>query len=232
MLEPSTVILMLLAGILHASWHSLVKSVSDQLVVAGRDGTGRPAPFFACMLPFLPFPSAPVWVGDRGLGVPSHRLQIRARAAPMRWATSDRPSRSPAALYRCSRWRWRSSFSVNCPRSRQMAGIAAVSLGLIWLAIQSIRGGVDRRIFSRDAAGRARRCRLRGRGFLRYKTGGGKNWLAFAAWSISPNGLLFAGIVYSNQGGQRLLANSMRNAGACSPPACSAFCRFPWCCGR
>ena len=60
MLDLLTIVLMLLAGLLHASWHSLVKYGPDQVLVLA--GMGLVAAMLTvCALPFLPFPSAPVW---------------------------------------------------------------------------------------------------------------------------------------------------------------------------
>ena len=61
MIDVPTIVFMLLAGLLHASWHSLVKYGADQIVVLAAIGLVAAAAA-ACALPFLPFPSAPVWV--------------------------------------------------------------------------------------------------------------------------------------------------------------------------
>src|SRR5665647_242997 len=60
MLDTLTIVLMLLAGVLHASWHSLVKYGGDQILVLAGMGLVAAA-IAACALPFLPVPSGLVW---------------------------------------------------------------------------------------------------------------------------------------------------------------------------
>jgi uncharacterized membrane protein len=198
MLEPSTVILMLVAGILHASWHSLVKSVSDQLVVLAGMGLVASA-IFACMLPFLPFPSAPVWVVIAG----SACLHIGYKFALARaYALGDLGQAFPLARGFVPLFSVALAFVFlgQLPSSSQIAGIAAVSFGLIWLAVQSIRGGVDRRIFlATPLAGLA----VAGYAVAdSYGTRLAGDWLAFAAWLNITDGVLFAGIVRATRGRQ------------------------------
>ncbi|MGZ8396270.1 MAG: hypothetical protein ACXW3X_06865 [Rhodoplanes sp.] len=99
MLDLLTVVLMLLAGLLHASWHSLVKYGSDQVLVL--TGMGLVAAMVAgCALPFLPVPSFAAWaviVGSVFLHV-GYKLAL---AAPTFWAISDKPTRSRGALSPC-----------------------------------------------------------------------------------------------------------------------------------
>jgi drug/metabolite transporter (DMT)-like permease len=205
MLEPSTVVLMLFAGILHASWHSLVKSVSDQLAVLAGMGLVATA-IFACMLPFLPFPSAPVWIVIAG----SACLHIGYKFALARaYALGDLGQAFPLARGFVPLFSVALAFIFlgQLPSSGQMAGIAAVSFGLIWLAVQSIRGGVDRRIFlATPLAGLA----VAGYAVAdSYGTRLAGDWLAFAAWLNIIDGLLFAGIVYATRG-PRLLGELYR----------------------
>jgi drug/metabolite transporter (DMT)-like permease len=59
-LDVLTISLMLTAGLLHASWHSLVKSGKNQITVLA--GMGAVAGTCAAVaIPFVPFPAADVW---------------------------------------------------------------------------------------------------------------------------------------------------------------------------
>jgi drug/metabolite transporter (DMT)-like permease len=59
-LDVLTISLMLAAGLLHASWHSLVKSGQNQITVLA--GMGTVAGLCAvAALPFVPFPAAEIW---------------------------------------------------------------------------------------------------------------------------------------------------------------------------
>jgi hypothetical protein len=60
MLDFPTIMLMLIAALLHASWHALVKSASDG--IAALAGMGLVATVVAaCVLPFVAVPPKPVW---------------------------------------------------------------------------------------------------------------------------------------------------------------------------
>ncbi|MHC2774428.1 putative membrane protein [Bradyrhizobium liaoningense] len=59
-MDVLTISLMLAAGLLHASWHSLVKSGQNQITVLA--GMGTVAGLWAvAALPFVPFPAAEIW---------------------------------------------------------------------------------------------------------------------------------------------------------------------------
>src|ERR1043166_1212537 len=59
-MDPLTVALMLIAALLHAGWHSLVKSGADQLVTLAGMGIVASTAALAAG-PFAPWPPAPVW---------------------------------------------------------------------------------------------------------------------------------------------------------------------------
>jgi len=59
-LDLLTIVLMLAAALLHASWHSLVKSGADRMVTLAGMGTVASAGAIAA-LPFLPIPPAPAF---------------------------------------------------------------------------------------------------------------------------------------------------------------------------
>jgi drug/metabolite transporter (DMT)-like permease len=59
-LDVMTISLMLAAGLLHASWHSIVKSGQNHITVLA--GMGTVAGLWAvAALPFVPFPAAEIW---------------------------------------------------------------------------------------------------------------------------------------------------------------------------
>jgi multidrug transporter EmrE-like cation transporter len=180
MLDSLTIVMMLLAALLHASWRSLVKSVSDQLLILAGMGLVAAA-IFACMVPFLPFPSMPVWIVIGG----SACLHSGYKFALAR-AYHSFPS--------C--WPW--CFSASPLHPVQIGGIAAVSRGLIWLAIRSVRGGVDRRILMA-----ALLAGLAVAGYVvvdSYGTWLAGDWLAYTAWLNITDGLLFASMVFAMRG--------------------------------
>jgi hypothetical protein len=59
-LDPLTIILMLMAALLHAGWHSLVKSGADQMVTLAGMGTVASVAALAA-LPFVSLPPPAVW---------------------------------------------------------------------------------------------------------------------------------------------------------------------------
>ena len=145
MLDTLTIVLMLAAGLLHASWHSLVKSGGDQILILSGMGVVACAAAL-CALPFLPFPTGQVWivlafsvslhVGYKFALAQSYAFGDLGQAYPL--ARGLVPLISTAIAF---------VLLSQSPSRTQVAGIAIVSLGLMWLAVHSIRGGVDRRVF-------------------------------------------------------------------------------------
>ena len=132
MLDLLTIVLMLLAGLLHASWHSLVKYGPDQVLVLA--GMGLVAAMLAvCALPFLPFPSAPVWAVIAG----SVFLHVGYKLALARsYALGELGQAYPLARGFVPLFSTIIAFALlrQSPTAGQIAGIALVSAGLLWLS--------------------------------------------------------------------------------------------------
>jgi drug/metabolite transporter (DMT)-like permease len=198
MLDLLTVVLMLLAGLLHASWHSLVKYGSDQVLVLA--GMGLVAAMVAaCALPFLPVPSAPAWaviVGSVFLHV-GYKLAL-ARS----YVLGDLGQAYPLARGFVPLFSTIIAFALlgQSPSAGQIFGIVLVSLGLIWLSAHSIHGGVDRRLF---LAALAAGATVAGYSVAdAYGTRLDGNWAAFTAWLIIADTVSFSLLIYWMRGPQ------------------------------
>jgi len=188
MIDLPTVGLMLLAGLLQASWHALVKYGADQLIVLAGMGLVA-AVVAACALPFLPLPAAPAWgviagaallhIGYKFALARSYKLGDLSQAYPLARGFVPLLSTSIAFV-----------LLAQVPSSGQAFGIALVSLGLVLLTTHSVRGGVDRRIFlAALSAGAA----VAGYSVVdAYGTRLAGNWAAFTAWLVLADTLSFA----------------------------------------
>jgi drug/metabolite transporter (DMT)-like permease len=192
MLDSLTIGLMLTAALLHASWHALVKSGTDQIAVLA--GMGLVAALVAaCALPFVATPSASVWLiiaGSVGLHLgyklglaKSYGLGDLGQAYPLARGLVPLFATVIAFL-----------FLGQQPSTFQMAGILIVSLGLMWLAVHSIRGGVDQRIFIAAAiAGLA----VAGYSTVdAYGTRIAGDWVSFTAWLVFVDSGSFFVLIY------------------------------------
>jgi drug/metabolite transporter (DMT)-like permease len=191
MIDAPTIVLMLLAGLLHASWHSLVKYGGDQILVLAGMGLVAAAAA-ACALPLLPLPAAPVWPVIAGSVV----LHVGYKLALARSYTfGDLGQAYPMARGLVPLFSTAIAFAAlsQAPSTIQMLGIALVSAGLIWLATHSIRGGVDRRLFlAAIAAG----LTVAGYSVVdAYGTRRNGDWMSFTAWLIVCDALTFAALV-------------------------------------
>lgn len=188
MLDPTTIVLILLAGLLHASWHSLVRYGADQIAVLTGMGLFAGAAA-ACAIPFLPVPGGPVWivigisvalhVGYKFALARSYMLGELGYAYPLGRGFVPLVSTAIAFVLLGEK-----------PGAVQVLGIAVVCAGLVILAMASIRGHFDRRLIppafatgltvaaysALDAYG----TRLDG------------NWLAYTCWLIAVDATSFA----------------------------------------
>lgn len=178
MLDSLTIALMFVAALLHASWHALVKSSSDG--IAALAGMGLIAAIIAAsLLPFLPVPPASVWpviagsiclhFGYKLALARSYKFGDLGQAFPLARGTVPLFA-SVFAFF----------FVGETPNSGQMFGIASVSAGLLWLAADSIKGGIDKRLF---LAALIAGLTVAGYAVVdAYGTRLAGDWLSFTAW--------------------------------------------------
>src|SRR5262245_800638 len=132
---------MLLAGLLHASWHSLVKGSADQTV--NLVGMGMVASVGAlAVIPFVPLPAPAAWVvlaGSVGLHV-AYKLCVAIAYAHGDLGEAFPLSRGAVPLFATA-----IAFMTlgQIPSAAQCAGIALVSAGLLLIAAPRLRGAFN-----------------------------------------------------------------------------------------
>jgi drug/metabolite transporter (DMT)-like permease len=141
---------MLLAAVLHASWHSLVKSGDNGLIVL----TGMclvSATAAACVLPFVALPPAHVWPVLAGSVVLHSGYRLSLAQA---YVHGDLSQAYPLARGLVPLFATALAFLSlgQIPTVGQLLGIGIVSCGLIGLACETIHGGVGRRLILAAAA--------------------------------------------------------------------------------
>jgi len=198
MIDALTIALMLFAALLHASWHSLVKYGGDQIVVLVGMSLVAGA-VSACVLPFVPFPSAAVWPVIAG----SVMLHVGYKLALARsYQFGDLGQAYPLARGLVPLFATAIAFATlgQAPTAGQTLGIALVSAGLIWLAVHSIRGGVDRRLF---VAALVVGVTVAGYSVVdAYGTRLNGDWLSFTAWLIVCDALTTTAVMRLFKGRQ------------------------------
>ncbi len=155
-MDALTITLMLAAAVLHASWHSLVKSGSHGLAVL----TGMcliSALAAGCVLPFVPPPPRSVWPilllsivlhsGYRLCLAQAYKHGDLSQAYPM--------ARGMVPLIAAA-------FAVpllgQVPTAGELLGIVIISAGLLALASESFSRRISRAASRRCGVGRRRRC--------------------------------------------------------------------------
>jgi uncharacterized membrane protein len=198
LIDPLTIALMLFAGLLHASWHSLVKYGGDQTLILA--GMGNVAAFIAMLaVPFLPFPSAPMWLAIGGSVIlhvgyklalaRSYVLGDLGQAYPL--GRGIVPLASTAIAF----------FALGqIPTFGQTVGIFVVSLGLLWLVGYSVLNNVDRRLFL--AALLVGLCVAGYTVIDAYGSRLGTGWKSFTAWLIITDSLTFSALIFAAKGNQ------------------------------
>jgi drug/metabolite transporter (DMT)-like permease len=198
-LDTSTIILLLLASLLHASWHSLVKYGADQVVVLAGMGLVATA-VTVCVLPFLSVPPLHVWPVIAGAVV----LHVGYKFALARsYAFGDLGQAYPLARGFVPIFSTLIAFVFlsQVPSTNQLFGIALVSVGLIWLSGHAIRRGVDPRLF---LAAMVAGCTVAGYSVIdAYGTRLNGDWASFTAWLIVADSATFMVLIYGMRG-QRL----------------------------
>lgn len=191
MLDITTVALMLFAGLLHASWHSLVRYGSDQIAVLTGMGLFAGA-VAACAVPFLPMPSASVWlviaistllhVGYKFALARAYMLGELGYAYPLGRGFVPIVSTAIAFVLLGER-----------PQLGQVAGISVVCAGLVMLAAASIRGHFDRRLLLPAFA--TGLCVASYSVLDAYGTRLSGHWLSYTAWLIIVDSLSFTVLI-------------------------------------
>lgn len=206
MLEPTTIILILCASLLHASWHSLVKSSADQIVLLA--GMGLVATLIAALAtPWLALPSPRAWLVIAG----SVTLHVGYKVALARsYALGELGQAFPLARGLVPLFSTVIAFLFlgQLPSFGQNLGIGLVSAGLLWLATHSVHGGIDHRIWLNTIA-----AGLAVAGYSVVDAYGARidgDWASFTAWLVICDSLTFAGLIYAIEG-NRLWAAMRRN---------------------
>jgi drug/metabolite transporter (DMT)-like permease len=178
---------MLAAALLHASWHSLVKSGRDQIVAMA----GMGVPVLACVVALLPFVSPPpplIWpvmLGSAALHIAYKLCLVSA------YARGDFGQAFPLARGMVPPIAMLIAFLVlgQVPTSGQLAGIALVSGGLLLLAIEQLPAYGRRKLLSAAAGAGAA---VAGYSVLdAYGTRLYGDWLGFTVWLVVLDGTIF-----------------------------------------
>jgi drug/metabolite transporter (DMT)-like permease len=228
-LDLLTIALMLTAALLHAGWHSLVKSGADQTVTLA--GMGMVAATLACAaLPFVPAPSAAVWLvlatsvalhvgyklclahayrhGDLGEAFPLARGMVPLFATVSALVTLGQ-----------------------VPTAGQALGIAAVSAGLVIVLLERQRSANWRLLAGAAGAGLA----VAGYSVLdAYGIRLLGDWMGFTAWLVVLDSATFLAMSRLQRGAS-LWRDLMRSRGrilASGVLGLASFCVFLWALGR
>jgi drug/metabolite transporter (DMT)-like permease len=186
-LDVLTISLMLAAGLLHASWHSLVKSGQNQITVLA--GMGTVAGLCAvAALPFVPFPAAEIWpvlMLSVGLHI-AYKLCLAGAYARGDFGQAFPLARGMVPLF---------ATVIACigldqvPSINQCIGIVMVSSGLLLLSLDKIHGLARwPLLLTAAAAGAAVACYST---VDAYGTRLFGNWLGFTAWLVVLDSFAF-----------------------------------------
>jgi drug/metabolite transporter (DMT)-like permease len=186
-LDLLTISLMLAAGLLHASWHSLVKSGQNQITVLA--GMGAVAGLCAAgALPFVPLPPRDVWP-VLALSIGLHVAYKLCLAGA--YARGDFGQAFPLARGMVPLFASLIAFATlgQVPSPGQCIGIALVSSGLLLLAVDKLRGLAPWPLLLMAA--------MAGAAVASYSTVDAYgtrlsgNWLAFTMWLIVLDSFTF-----------------------------------------
>jgi drug/metabolite transporter (DMT)-like permease len=186
-LDILTISLMLAAGLLHASWHSLVKSGQNQITVLA--GMGAVAGLCAAAaLPFVRFPASDVWLVLL-LSVGLHMAYKLCLAGA--YARGDFGQAFPLARGMVPLFATLIAFVGlgQVPSISQCAGIVLVSTGLLLLAVDKLHGLAPWPLLLTAATA--------GAAVAAYSTVDAYgtrlfgNWLGFTAWLIVLDSFAF-----------------------------------------
>ncbi|MGJ5181064.1 EamA family transporter [Bradyrhizobium oligotrophicum] len=144
-MDPVAAILMLLAGLLHATWHAIVKTGSGLSILAGMGLVSS-----VLTLPFMfvvPAPSASTWpiiLASLALHA-GYKASLAAAYRSSEFGRSYPIARGTVPLFA-------TLFAYvglqQLPGAGQAAGVVIIVLGILGLARDRIHGPIDRRTFS------------------------------------------------------------------------------------
>jgi drug/metabolite transporter (DMT)-like permease len=182
-----TIVLMLLAGSLHASWHGLVKSGADQTANLAGMGIIAALPAMA-VIPFVPIPPPMVWAVLLVSVVLHVGYKLCVASA---YANADLGEAYPLARGAVPLFATAIAFSTlgQTPSAGQCAGIVLVSGGLMILALERLRRSFDGALLA--AAGGAGLAVALYSVVDSYGTRLSGNWLDYTAWLIAIDNVTF-----------------------------------------
>jgi drug/metabolite transporter (DMT)-like permease len=182
-----TIALMLLAGLLHAGWHSLVKSGADQTANLAGMGIVAALPAIA-VIPFVSMPSPTVWL-VLAISVVLHGGYKLCVASA--YANADLSEAFPLARGAVPLFATAIAFPTlgQVPGVGQCIGIVLISGGLMVLAIARLRHSFNRALLAATA----------GAGLAvatysvvdSYGTRVSGDWVGYTAWLILVDNVAF-----------------------------------------
>jgi drug/metabolite transporter (DMT)-like permease len=228
-LDPLTVILMLLAAMLHAGWHSLVKSGADQMVTLAGMGTVASVAAVAA-LPFVPSPPpavGPVLAVSVALHVGYKLCLSRA------YAHGDLGEAFPLARGMVPLFATAIAFTAlgQVPSTGQALGIGAVSTGILAVMLDR-QGRANWRLWAAAAGAGLAVAGYSGLDAYGIRVFG--DWLGFTAWLIVLDNVVFLGTTRLTRGPalwRDLLAMKGRVL-ASGALGLASFCVFLWALSR
>jgi len=194
-LDPVAAILMLLAGLLHATWHAIVKTGSGLSILAGMGlvSSVLTLPFMF----FVPLPSLSTWpiilvsiilhAGYKASLATAYRSAEFGRAYPTARGTVP----LFAALFAYLGLQ-------QLPQPGQLVGIAIIVLGILGLARDRIHGAIDRRAFCAAICAAAMVAAYSVVDALGTRQAAG--WASFTVWVIALDSIAFFLVATAQQG--------------------------------
>jgi drug/metabolite transporter (DMT)-like permease len=195
--DPAAVVLMLVAGLFHASWHAIVKTGSSLSVLAGMGLVSAVLAFPFLFL--LPLPSIEVW--------PILLLSLVLHAAykvslALAYERSELSRAYPLARGLVPLFATALSYLLlsQLPKPMQLAGIAVIVCGAVGLSIEPKRSSLHLRTLL-AAAGAS--VMVAGYSVVdALGTRGASGWSSFTAWLIVLDSLSFFAVARAIRGPQ------------------------------
>lgn len=196
MLDTLTIVLMLVAALLHASWHSLVKFGADrEVVLVGMGAVAGALSMLAA--PFVQLPKGDVWL----VIMASVSLHVGYKFALARsYGLGELGQAFPLARGFVPLFSTVIAFIIlgQLPSWSQLTGIAIVSGGLLLLAVYSLRSkdGLPLIVLAVFAG-----LMVAGYGVVdAYGSRRSGDWLSFTVWLIVTDTLVFGIVIFSLRG--------------------------------